>query len=73
MELLKVKDGAMKTSSGEASFTFHEIGGTITATGAAFFDANATGKLAFLDNVVAVYIDQIYKNGTDKITAWKWN
>jgi hypothetical protein len=69
--------GAMITTSGVASFTFHEIGhsdanGTITATGAAFFDANATGKLAFLGNVVAVYKDQIYKDGTDKVIAWKW-
>jgi hypothetical protein len=65
------------TSGGKASFTFHEIGhsdtnGTITATGAAFFDANATGKLAFLGNVVAVYKDQIYKDGTDKVIAWRW-
>jgi hypothetical protein len=65
--------GAMITTSGEkASFTFHEIGhsdsnGTITATGGAFFDANATGKLAFLGNVIAVY-----KDGTDKVLAWKW-
>jgi hypothetical protein len=70
--------GAMiSTSGGKASFTFHEIGysdsnGTITATGAAFFDANATGNLAFLGNVVAVYKDQIYKDGTDKVIAWKW-
>jgi hypothetical protein len=70
--------GAMiTTSGGKASFTFHEIGhsdsnGTITATGAAFFDANATGKLAFLGTVVAVYKDQIYKDGTDKVIAWKW-
>jgi hypothetical protein len=55
--------GAMRSSGGgKASFTFHEIGnskpnGTITATGAAFFDANATGNLAFLGNVVAVYED----------------
>ena len=65
--------GAMITTiGGKASFTFHEIGhpdsnGTITATGAAFFDANATGKLAFLGKVVAVY-----KDGTDKVIAWKW-
>jgi hypothetical protein len=64
--------GAMVTTSGgKASFTFHEIGHsdsnrTITATGAAFFDANATG------NVIAVYKDQIYKDGTDKVIAWKW-
>src|SRR5215469_4375189 len=71
-------NGAMRSSGGgKASFTFHEIGnskpnGTITATGAAFFDANAKGNLAFLGNVVAVYKDQIYKNGTDKVTAWGW-
>jgi len=58
------------SGGGKASFTFHEIGnskpnGTITATGAAFFDTNATGNLAFLGNVVAVYKDQIYKNGTE--------
>jgi len=70
--------GAMITTiGGKIYFTFHEIGhsdsnGTITATGAAFFDANATGNLAFLSNVVAVYKDQIYKDGTDKVIAWKW-
>jgi hypothetical protein len=62
----------------KASATFEEIGhsdanGIVTATGAAFFDANATGKLAFLGNIVAVYKDIIYnKNGTDKVVAWEW-
>jgi hypothetical protein len=70
--------GAMiTTGGGKASFTFHEIGhsdanGTITATGAAFFDANASGKIAFLGNAVAIYKDQVYKNGTDKVIAWEW-
>jgi hypothetical protein len=71
----------MTSSSGngqeKASATFEEIGhsdanGIITATGAAFFDANATGKLAFLGNIVAVYKDIIYKDGTDKVVAWEW-
>src|SRR5438132_5746071 len=49
---------AIMTSSGDkASLSFEEIGhldsnGTITANGASFFDANATGKLAFLSNTV---------------------
>jgi sorbitol-specific phosphotransferase system component IIA len=68
------------TNSGEkASADFQEIGhveynnkGIITATGTAFFDANATGKLAFLGNAVAIYKDQIYKDGTDKLEAWQW-
>ena len=66
--------------SGKASADFQEIGHafgsnkgiTITATGTAFFDANATGKLAFLDNAVALYKDQIYRDGTDKLVAWEW-
>ena len=71
----------MMTSSGEtASATFQEIGhpaadannAIITASGAAFFDANATGRLAFLANTVAVYKDQICKDGTDKVIAWEW-
>ena len=62
----------------EASATFEEIGhsdanGIVKATGAAFFDANATGKLAFLGNIVAVYKDIIYKDGTDKVVAWDGN
>ena len=55
MELLTVKDmeAMRKYGGGRASFTFHEIGnsqsnGIITATGAAFFDANATGDQPFL-------------------------
>ena len=36
------------------------------------FDANTTGKLAFIGNIVAVYKDQIYKDRTDKVVAWEW-
>lgn len=68
----------ISTNGGKASLTFEEIGhlsgvnGTITASGSAFFDANATGNLSFLRNVVAVYKDTIYKDGTNKVTAWEW-
>ena len=68
----------MMTDTGEkASAAFQETGhsdanGIITATGAAFFDANAIGKLSFLGNTVAVYKDTIYKNGTDEVIAWEW-
>jgi sorbitol-specific phosphotransferase system component IIA len=62
---------AIMTSSGDkASLTFEEIG-HLTASGASFFDANATGKLAFLGNTVAIYKDTIYKNGTDTVIAWE--
>ena len=68
----------MMTGTGEkASATFQETGhpdanGIITATGAAFFDANATVKLSYLGNSVAVYKDIIYKDRTDKVIAWEW-
>ena len=45
---------------------------TIIASGTAFFDSKATGKLAFLSNFVAIYKDIIYNNGTDKVIAWEW-
>jgi len=69
---------SIMSSNGEkASTTFQEIGhfdanGIITAIGVAFFDANATGRLAYLSNTVAIYKDQIYKDGTDRLVAWEW-
>ena len=65
-------------SSEKASYSFQEIGqssspdGIIKANGAAFFGSNATGKLAFLNNVVAIYHNQIDKAGNSTLTAWKW-
>jgi hypothetical protein len=71
----------MITSNGDVvSARFQEIGHPmvdanntiIIASGAAFFDSKATGKLAFLGNSVAIYKDIIYNNGTDKVIAWEW-
>jgi hypothetical protein len=65
-------------STGEkATYTFYEIGhlsvdGMIRASGTAFFGSGATGKLAFLSNLVAIYKDQIDKAGNSNLTAWKW-
>ena len=60
-----------------ATYTFLEIGksgadGMLRASGAAFFGSNATGKLAFLKNTVAIYKDQIDKAGNGKVIAWRW-
>ena len=40
--------------------------------GIAYFTTNSTGKLAFLDNMVAVIEDEIQPNGDTLITAWEW-
>jgi hypothetical protein len=71
----------MITSSGDtASASYQEIGHPmvdanntiINASGAAFFDSKARGKLAFLGNSVAIYKDIICNNGTDKVIGWEW-
>jgi hypothetical protein len=42
-------------------------------TGAAFYDANATGKLAYLSNTVFIYTDEVDESGNGKVLAWEWN
>jgi hypothetical protein len=63
----------------KGNFTFREVGhvsasdGKTRATGAAFFSTiNPTGKLAFLNNLVAIYKDIIDKSGNGLVTAWEW-
>ena len=51
---------------------FTEIGLNEKGIGIAYFSTNSTGKLAFLDNMVAVIQDEIQPNGDTMITAWEW-
>ena len=51
---------------------FSEIGQNEKGIGIAYFSTNSTGKLAFLDNMVAVIQDEIQPNGDTMITAWEW-
>ena len=60
----------MGTEHGIAFFT--EIGQNEKGIGVAYFTTNSTGKLAFLDNMVAVIQDEIQPNGDTLITAWEW-
>jgi hypothetical protein len=67
----------INNSSEKATYTFEEIGhrssdGSMNSNGAAFFGSNATGKLAFLNNAVLIYENQIDKAGNSKTMAWKW-
>ncbi|MBV9177622.1 MAG: hypothetical protein JO297_11355 [Nitrososphaeraceae archaeon] len=50
-----------------------DANGMIKANGAAFYDANATGKLAYLSNTVSIYTDEVAKSGNGKVLAWEWN
>src|SRR5918998_258374 len=49
-----------------------EIGQNGKGVGVAYFTTNSTGKLAFLDNMVAVIEDELQPNGNTLITAWEW-
>jgi hypothetical protein len=51
---------------------FTEIGQNEKGIGVAYFSTNSTGKIAFLDNMVAVIQDELQPNGDTMITAWEW-
>jgi hypothetical protein len=76
--LLQGKDNLASSGGDKASLNFMELGhvdanGVVKANGAAFYDANATGKLAYLSNTVSIYTDEVDKHGNGKVLAWEWN
>ena len=58
--------------SENATVFFTEIGQGEKGVGVAYFSTNSTGKLAFLDNMIAVIEDEIQPYGDTLITAWEW-
>jgi hypothetical protein len=64
----------VRTEDGSENATvfFTEIGQGGKGVGVAYFSTNSTGKLAFLDNMIAVIEDEIQPNGDTLITAWEW-
>ena len=76
--LLQGKDNLVSSGGDKASLNFMELGhvdanGMVKANGAAFYDANATGKLAYLSNTASIYTDEVNKHGNGKVLAWEWN
>jgi len=70
--VIKANDGG-----GNATLSIREIShmtaaGTMQGSGAAIFNPNATGKLSFLSNTVAMFTNTGNKDGTDTIKAWEW-
>ena len=73
---IKANDGG-GNANGNATLSFREIShmiaaGTMQGSGAAIFNPNATGKLSFLSNTVAMFTDNGNKDGTNIIKAWEW-
>jgi hypothetical protein len=58
--------------SENATVFFTEIGQNEKGIGVAYFTTNSTGKLSFLNNMVAVIQSEIQPNGDTLITAWEW-
>jgi sorbitol-specific phosphotransferase system component IIA len=76
--LLQGKDNLVSSGGDKASLNFMELGhvdanGMVKVSGAAFYDANATGKLAYLSNTVSIHTDEVDKHGDGKVLAWEWN
>ncbi|MDQ3967045.1 MAG: hypothetical protein M3275_01470 [Thermoproteota archaeon] len=55
-----------------ATVSFTEISKNEKGIGVAYFSTNSTDKLAFLDNMVAVFQDESQPDGSTVITAWEW-
>jgi hypothetical protein len=75
--LLQGQDNLVSSGGDKASLNL-ELGhvnanGMVKANGAAFFDANATGKLTYLSNTISIYTDEVAKSGNGKVLAWEWN
>ena len=73
--VIKANDGGK--DNGNATLSFREIShmtsaGTMQGSGAAIFNPNATGKLSFLSNTVAMFTNNGNKDGTNIIKAWEW-
>jgi hypothetical protein len=67
-------DGAAEEEN--ATTTFVEISrvgpdGTGNGTGVVFFSTNSTGQLAFLDNMVGIFQDEISPEGFT-VRMWEW-
>jgi hypothetical protein len=64
---ISTEDGSEK-----ATVFFTEIGQNEKGIGVAYFLTNSTGKLAFLNNMVAVIQDQLQPNGNTVISVFEW-
>jgi hypothetical protein len=65
--VIKIKDG-----SETANHTFIEVGNGTAYQGASAFSTNSTGKLSFLNNILAIYKIEADESGNYTVTQWLW-
>jgi hypothetical protein len=51
---------------------FTEVAQNGRGVGVAYFTTDSTGKIGYLDNIVAVIQDELQPDGNTLITAWEW-
>jgi hypothetical protein len=66
--------GVIKTkdNSETANHTFIEVGNGTAYQGASAFSTNSTGKLSFLNNILAIYKIEADESGNYTVTQWLW-
>ena len=66
--------GVIKTKDGSetANHTFIEVGSGTAYQGASAFSTNSTGKLSFLNNILAIYKIEADESGNYTVTQWLW-
>jgi hypothetical protein len=66
--------GVIKTKDGSetANHTFIEVGNGTAYQGASAFSTNSTGKLSFLNNILAIYKIEADESGNYTVTQWLW-
>jgi hypothetical protein len=70
--------GIMTTANGEiATYTGNDVGTmdeneTETFRGFQIFSTDSDGELAFLNNLVGIYVYKYYPNGTTTSNIWEW-
>jgi hypothetical protein len=66
--------GVVKTKDGSetANHTFIEVGNGTAYQGASAFSTNSTGKLSFLNNILAIYKIEADESGNYTVTQWLW-
>jgi hypothetical protein len=63
---------SIEDRSENGTLFFTEIGQNQKGVGVAYFTTNSTGKISFLNNMVALIQDEVQPNGDTFITAWEW-
>lgn len=69
--IISTRDGFNATYTGKDVGT-KDSSGIETYKGIQIFKANSDSKLAFLNNVIGIYLYRYWPNGTTSGTVWEW-